>query len=74
MYLLQLVQALKYENFSDIVGGLEPGSKKDGQGLSDDSAMDRSALGGYNVVSASLAPVMNKSTPPEAWRFSLAGY
>lgn len=44
MYLLQLVQALKYENFSDIQGGLEPGSKRDGQGLSDDSALDRSAL------------------------------
>lgn len=27
MYLLQLVQALKYENFSDIQGGLEPGSR-----------------------------------------------
>lgn len=42
MYLLQLVQALKYENFSDIQGGLEPGSKRDSQGLSDDSALDRS--------------------------------
>lgn len=46
MYLLQLVQALKYENFSDIQGGLEPGSKRDSQGLSDDSALDRSVLGG----------------------------
>lgn len=45
MYLLQLVQALKYENFSDIQGGLEPGSKRDSQGLSDDSAVDRSAPG-----------------------------
>lgn len=45
MYLLQLVQALKYENFSDIQGGLEPGSKRDSQGLSDDSTLDRSALG-----------------------------
>uniref|UniRef100_A0A669B0W8 Phosphatidylinositol 3-kinase catalytic subunit type 3 n=1 Tax=Oreochromis niloticus TaxID=8128 RepID=A0A669B0W8_ORENI len=26
MYLLQLVQALKYENFSDIQGGLDPGT------------------------------------------------
>lgn len=42
MYLLQLVQALKYENFSDIQGGLEPGIKKDSQGISDDSALDRS--------------------------------
>uniref|UniRef100_A0A8C2X9R4 Phosphatidylinositol 3-kinase catalytic subunit type 3 n=1 Tax=Cyclopterus lumpus TaxID=8103 RepID=A0A8C2X9R4_CYCLU len=42
MYLLQLTQALKYENFNDIQGGLEPGSKRDGQGLSDDSTLDRS--------------------------------
>lgn len=45
MYLLQLVQALKYENFSDIQGGLEPGSKRDSQGLSDDSMLDRSEHG-----------------------------
>ncbi|MBN3324502.1 PK3C3 kinase, partial [Atractosteus spatula] len=32
MYLLQLVQALKYENFNDILSGLEPGSRKDSQG------------------------------------------
>lgn len=44
MYLLQLVQALKYENFSDILGGLEPGSKRDGQGLGDESTLDRSEL------------------------------
>lgn len=44
MYLLQLVQALKYENFSDIQGGLDPGSKRDSQGLSDDAALDRSVL------------------------------
>lgn len=30
MYLLQLVQALKYENFDDIKNGLEP-TKKDSQ-------------------------------------------
>lgn len=42
MYLLQLVQALKYENFSDIQGGLEPGSKRESQGLSEDSTLDRS--------------------------------
>uniref|UniRef100_A0A3P9IUJ1 Phosphatidylinositol 3-kinase catalytic subunit type 3 n=1 Tax=Oryzias latipes TaxID=8090 RepID=A0A3P9IUJ1_ORYLA len=40
MYLLQLVQALKYENFGDIQGGLEPGSKRDSQGLADDSPLD----------------------------------
>ncbi|KAJ0006661.1 hypothetical protein NQD34_013934 [Periophthalmus magnuspinnatus] len=49
MYLLQLVQALKYENFSDIQGGLEPGSKRESQGLCEDSALDRSVLGtGYS--------------------------
>ncbi|MGH0126328.1 UNVERIFIED_CONTAM: hypothetical protein FKN15_031551 [Acipenser sinensis] len=32
MYLLQLVQALKYENFNDIKNGLEPWSKRDSQG------------------------------------------
>lgn len=53
MYLLQLVQALKYENFSEIQGGLEPGSKRHSQGLSDDSALDRSVLG-RGTVSASL--------------------
>ena len=55
MYLLQLVQALKYENFSDIQGGLEPGSKRDSQGLSDDSTLDRSALGSRGAVAATLA-------------------
>merc|ERR1719419_2835 len=39
MYLLQLVQALKYENFSDIQGGLEPGSKRDSQGLGESSTL-----------------------------------
>lgn len=38
MYLLQLVQALKYENFNDIQGGLEPGSKRDG-GLGESGAL-----------------------------------
>uniref|UniRef100_A0A3P9H5Z3 Phosphatidylinositol 3-kinase catalytic subunit type 3 n=1 Tax=Oryzias latipes TaxID=8090 RepID=A0A3P9H5Z3_ORYLA len=44
MYLLQLVQALKYENFGDIQGGLEPGSKRDSQGLADDSPLDSSQI------------------------------
>lgn len=55
MYLLQLVQALKYENFSDIQGGLEPGSKRDSQGLSDDSTLDRSVLGSRDIITATLA-------------------
>lgn len=36
MYLLQLVQALKYENFDDIKNGLEP-NKRDSQGSISDS-------------------------------------
>lgn len=36
MYLLQLVQALKYENFDDIKNGLEP-TKKDSQGSGSES-------------------------------------
>ncbi|TSN12224.1 Phosphatidylinositol 3-kinase catalytic subunit type 3 [Bagarius yarrelli] len=39
MYLLQLVQALKYENFNDIQGGLDPGSKRDSQGLSESTTL-----------------------------------
>ncbi|XP_045081482.1 phosphatidylinositol 3-kinase catalytic subunit type 3 isoform X1 [Coregonus clupeaformis] len=39
MYLLQLVQALKYENFNDIQGGLEPGGKRDSQGLGESSTL-----------------------------------
>uniref|UniRef100_A0A3B4WRU2 Phosphatidylinositol 3-kinase catalytic subunit type 3 n=1 Tax=Seriola lalandi dorsalis TaxID=1841481 RepID=A0A3B4WRU2_SERLL len=54
MYLLQLVQALKYENFSDIQGGLEPGSKRDSQGLSDDSALD-SVMKQHCVCNSTLA-------------------
>lgn len=54
MYLLQLVQALKYENFSDIQGGLEGGlepvGKKDDQGLGDESTLDRSVLRWETVV------------------------
>uniref|UniRef100_A0A3Q1GHA4 Phosphatidylinositol 3-kinase catalytic subunit type 3 n=1 Tax=Acanthochromis polyacanthus TaxID=80966 RepID=A0A3Q1GHA4_9TELE len=60
MYLLQLVQALKYENFSDIQGGLEPGSKRDSQGLSDDSTLDSSV---NHTVSVSLEFVCGKKTP-----------
>lgn len=47
MYLLQLVQALKYENFNDIQGSLEPASKRDSQGVLTESStigdLDRSA-------------------------------
>uniref|UniRef100_A0A671P546 Phosphatidylinositol 3-kinase catalytic subunit type 3 n=1 Tax=Sinocyclocheilus anshuiensis TaxID=1608454 RepID=A0A671P546_9TELE len=51
MYLLQLVQALKYENFNDIQGGLEPASKRDSQGVLTESSTvgdrDRSIVGSY---------------------------
>lgn len=50
MYLLQLVQALKYESFSDIQGGLDPGSKRDSQGLSDDGALDRYDKSNHHYV------------------------
>uniref|UniRef100_A0A8C7FQC8 Phosphatidylinositol 3-kinase catalytic subunit type 3 n=1 Tax=Oncorhynchus kisutch TaxID=8019 RepID=A0A8C7FQC8_ONCKI len=39
MYLLQLVQALKYENFNDIQCGLEPGGKRDSQGLAESATL-----------------------------------
>lgn len=39
MYLLQLVQALKYENFNDIQNGLDPGSKRDSQGLCESTTL-----------------------------------
>lgn len=52
MYLLQLVQALKYENFNDIQGGLEPASKRDSQGVLVESStidLDRSAATSQNM-------------------------
>jgi phosphatidylinositol 3-kinase len=59
MYLLQLVQALKYENFNDIQCGLEPGGKRDSQGLAESSTLgDLDRLeggqgGGLKVVTES---------------------
>uniref|UniRef100_A0A672S760 Phosphatidylinositol 3-kinase catalytic subunit type 3 n=1 Tax=Sinocyclocheilus grahami TaxID=75366 RepID=A0A672S760_SINGR len=63
MYLLQLVQALKYENFNDIQGGLEPASKRDSQGVLTESSTigdrDRSALTSQNISQmASIVTVM----------------
>lgn len=53
MYLLQLVQALKYENFIDIQGGLEPASKRDSQGVLAESStigdLERSAETSQNM-------------------------
>ena len=63
MYLLQLVQALKYENFNDIQGGLEPGSKRDSQGLGESSPLgdlDRSA--GGSGSGAPWSSLVQKST------------
>ncbi|KAG7241549.1 hypothetical protein INR49_025469 [Caranx melampygus] len=73
MYLLQLVQALKYENFSDIQGGLEPGSKRDSQGLSDDSALDRNRyelIGCCDVTgrSSALAAISGRQLEAESWK------
>uniref|UniRef100_A0A4W4EMJ0 Phosphatidylinositol 3-kinase catalytic subunit type 3 n=1 Tax=Electrophorus electricus TaxID=8005 RepID=A0A4W4EMJ0_ELEEL len=54
MYLLQLVQALKYENFNDIQGGLEPGSKRESQGgLGESSTL--SDLDSSQIASAAMA-------------------
>ncbi|KAM6301786.1 phosphatidylinositol 3-kinase catalytic subunit type 3 isoform 3-T4 [Podargus strigoides] len=47
MYLLQLVQALKYENFDDIKNGLEP-SKRDSQGSMSES-MTTSGTNGAEI-------------------------
>lgn len=47
MYLLQLVQALKYENFDDIKNGLEP-SKRDSQGSMSES-MTTSGTNGTEI-------------------------
>lgn len=47
MYLLQLVQALKYENFDDIKNGLEP-TKKDSQGSGSES-LSNSAISSADV-------------------------
>ena len=47
MYLLQLVQALKYENFDDIKNGLEP-AKKDSQ-ASASGSLSNSGVGSAEI-------------------------
>lgn len=47
MYLLQLVQALKYENFDDIKNGLEP-TKKESQGSVSES-VSNSGIGSAEI-------------------------
>ncbi|XP_016048900.1 phosphatidylinositol 3-kinase catalytic subunit type 3 isoform X1 [Erinaceus europaeus] len=66
MYLLQLVQALKYENFDDIKNGLEP-TKKDSQGSVSEcvtnSGINSSEIESSQIISSPLPPV---SSPPPA--------
>uniref|UniRef100_A0A8C9NV21 Phosphatidylinositol 3-kinase catalytic subunit type 3 n=1 Tax=Serinus canaria TaxID=9135 RepID=A0A8C9NV21_SERCA len=63
MYLLQLVQALKYENFDDIKNGLEP-SKRDSQGSMSET-MTTSASNASEVDSSQImSPIPPVSSPP----------
>ncbi|XP_045881841.1 phosphatidylinositol 3-kinase catalytic subunit type 3 [Meles meles] len=66
MYLLQLVQALKYENFDDIKNGLEP-TKKDSQGSVSESVsnsgINSAELDSSQIITSPLPPV---SSPPPA--------
>ncbi|XP_064591615.1 phosphatidylinositol 3-kinase catalytic subunit type 3 isoform X2 [Zonotrichia leucophrys gambelii] len=63
MYLLQLVQALKYENFDDIKNGLEP-SKRDSQG-SMSEAMTTSGSNASEIDSSQImSPIPPVSSPP----------
>ncbi|XP_030323524.1 phosphatidylinositol 3-kinase catalytic subunit type 3 isoform X3 [Calypte anna] len=63
MYLLQLVQALKYENFDDIKNGLEP-SKRDSQG-SMSEGMTTSGTNSAEIDSSQIMnPVPSVSSPP----------
>ncbi|XP_033268362.1 phosphatidylinositol 3-kinase catalytic subunit type 3 isoform X7 [Orcinus orca] len=66
MYLLQLVQALKYENFDDIKNGLEP-TKKDSQGSVSESVsnsgINSAEIDSSQIITSPLPPV---SSPPPA--------
>ncbi|XP_056379213.1 phosphatidylinositol 3-kinase catalytic subunit type 3 [Hyla sarda] len=61
MYLLQLVQALKYENFEDIKNGLEP-TKKDSQGTMLDSMLTSGANPG-DIDSSQIISSTHPSSP-----------
>uniref|UniRef100_A0A8B9DXL0 Phosphatidylinositol 3-kinase catalytic subunit type 3 n=1 Tax=Anser cygnoides TaxID=8845 RepID=A0A8B9DXL0_ANSCY len=63
MYLLQLVQALKYENFDDIKNGLEP-SKRDSQGSVSESMTTSGANGTEIDSSQIMTPIPSVSSPP----------
>ncbi|XP_053427105.1 phosphatidylinositol 3-kinase catalytic subunit type 3 isoform X2 [Nycticebus coucang] len=66
MYLLQLVQALKYENFDDIKNGLEP-TKKDSQGSMSES-VSSSGINSAEIDSSQIitSPLSAVSSPPPA--------
>nr|XP_056703985.1 phosphatidylinositol 3-kinase catalytic subunit type 3 [Euleptes europaea] len=64
MYLLQLVQALKYENFDDIKNGLEP-TKKDSQGaLSESMATSGTTVAEIDSSQIITSPLPLVSSPP----------
>ncbi|NWH37833.1 PK3C3 kinase, partial [Chloropsis hardwickii] len=63
MYLLQLVQALKYENFDDIKNGLEP-NKRDSQGSLSET-MSTSGSNASEIDSSQImSPIPPVSSPP----------
>ncbi|XP_031221064.1 phosphatidylinositol 3-kinase catalytic subunit type 3 [Mastomys coucha] len=66
MYLLQLVQALKYENFDDIKNGLEP-TKKDSQASASESlstsGVSSAEIDSSQIIANPLPPV---ASPPPA--------
>lgn len=66
MYLLQLVQALKYENFDDIKNGLEP-TKKDSQASVSES-LSSSGVSSADIDSSQIItnPLPPVASPPPA--------
>ncbi|XP_004059400.3 phosphatidylinositol 3-kinase catalytic subunit type 3 isoform X1 [Gorilla gorilla gorilla] len=66
MYLLQLVQALKYENFDDIKNGLEP-TKKDSQSSVSEN-VSNSGINSAEIDSSQIitSPLPSVSSPPPA--------
>ncbi|XP_054664913.1 phosphatidylinositol 3-kinase catalytic subunit type 3 isoform X4 [Grus americana] len=63
MYLLQLVQALKYENFNDIKNGLEP-NKRDSQSSMSENVTTSGTNGAEIDSSQIMNPVAPVSSPP----------
>ncbi|XP_064235294.1 phosphatidylinositol 3-kinase catalytic subunit type 3 isoform X3 [Aotus nancymaae] len=66
MYLLQLVQALKYENFDDIKNGLEPTKKDSQSSVSENvsnSGINSAEIDSSQIITSPLPPV---SSPPPA--------